>query len=89
VANQDELNIEMAELVKELSNSVTDHLKKYAQDNERNTLLFIEAFREIHRLNPEAIPRIQNVMEALHVTHVDNELLTNAAKDAQTLLKLC
>lgn len=89
MANQDELNIEMAELVKELSNSVTDHLKKYAHDNERNTLLFIEAFREIHRLNPEAMPRVQHVMKELLVTHVDNELLTNAVKDAQAILKLC
>ena len=89
MANQDELNIEMAELVKELSNSVTEHLKKYAHDNERNTLLFIEAFREIHHLNPEAMSRVQQVMKELLETHVDNELLTNAVKDAQAILKLC
>ena len=71
---QTEAVVQLADLIKqsiqanaEVARALNEHRIKSLRAQERNNLLFVAAFREIYRLDPESKQRIQQLMDGLSI----------------------
>jgi hypothetical protein len=96
MASQAEINADATNFDAKIENAnretnarINEYQMQSQRDHERNTLLFIAAFRELYRLDPEAKRRIQSFMDELLLADDDPEFTSNVVKDAQEILKSC
>ena len=92
---QTEAVVQLADLIKqsiqanaEVARALNEHRIKSLRAQERNNLLFVAAFREIYRFDPESKQRIQQLMDGLSID-VNDEFALSTVKEAQELLKSC
>lgn len=87
--------LQLADLIKqsiqanvEVTSALNEHRIKAQHAHERNNLLFIAAFREIYRLDPESKLRVQQLMDGILID-MNDEFAARTVIEAQELLKSC